>query len=279
MKVRKPAVAGQFYPGKKEELDNLLDDVLNKEKASIRSDLSQKSIIGGVVPHAGYIFSAYQAMHIFQIMKQHAKPFDTIIIINPNHSGVGNDMAFDSNDFWETPYGKVEVDKEFRAAMNLPSSEQEEKREHSGEVMLPLLQYALDYPFKIAPITLTIQNYSNASHLAKEIFQANKLLNKNIFLIASSDFSHFVTPEYGKKQDDQVVQKIQEMDSEGIDRIIREKHISVCGYGPIMTLMEYSRLITDKPKNEILRRGSSGDVIPSNEVVDYISILFYKENE
>jgi AmmeMemoRadiSam system protein B len=53
--------------------------------------------------------------------------------------------------------------------------------------------------------------------------------------------------------------------------------VSICGYAPIMTLMEYSKLITKNPKSKILRQGHSGEVYPSNEVVDYVSILFYKE--
>lgn len=275
MKTRKPTVAGQFYPGNKQELDKLLDDIMEKEKGEINRELSKKNIIGGIAPHAGYVFSAYQAAHVFQILKEHDTKFDTIFIINPNHSGMGNEVAYDSNDYWETPYGKAEVDKDFAETMNLPVSETEQSREHSGEVMVPLLQRFLDYDFKIAPVTMTIQTHSNAHELANEIFNANKTLNKNIFIIASSDFSHFVTPKTGEEQDQLVIDKIKEMQPEEVENVVREKRISVCGYGPIMALMEYSKLVSENPKNEVLKKGSSGDVIPSNEVVDYVSFLFY----
>ena len=275
MKTRKPSVAGQFYPGNKQELDKLLDDIIEKEKGQIKTELAQKNIIGAVAPHAGYVFSAYQAVHVFQIMKEHSVQFDTIFIINPNHSGMGNEVAYDGNDYWETPYGKVEVDKDFANTMNLPVSEIEQSREHSGEVMVPLLQRFLDYDFKIAPVTMTIQTHSNAYELANEIFNANKKLNKNIFIIASSDFSHFVTPKTGEEQDQLVIDKIKDIHPEEVEKVIRKNGISVCGYGPIMALMEYSRLVTENPKNEVLKKGCSGDVIPSNEVVDYVSFLFY----
>ena len=275
MKTRKPSVAGQFYPGNKKELDKLLDDIIEKEKGQIKRELAQKNIIGGIAPHAGYVFSAYQAVHVFQIMKEHSTQFDTIFIINPNHSGMGNEVAYDGNDYWETPYGNVELDKDFAEAMNLPVSEIEQSREHSGEVMVPLLQRFLDYNFKIAPITMTMQTHSNACELANEIFNANKKLGKNIFIIASSDFSHFVTPKTGEKQDQLVIDKIKDIQSEEVEKIIRKNSISVCGYGPIMALMEYSKLVAENPKNEVLKKGCSGDVIPSNEVVDYVSFLFY----
>jgi len=276
MNIRKPAVAGQFYPESGNELDELLDMVYSKEKDNIEVDLANKKIIGGVAPHAGYMFSAYQAVHLFEIIKNHATQFDTFFIINPNHTGVGNEMAFDSNDYWDTPYGKVEVDKDFADRLNIPVSDLEEKREHSGEVMVPMLKYFLDYDFKIAPVTITLQTYQNASKLANYIYQVNQELNKKIFIIASSDFSHFVTPKTGEEQDRQVLDKIQSFEIKEIEKIISEKQISVCGYGPIMTAMEYARLVSENPETKILRKGNSGDVIPSKEVVDYVSVLFYE---
>ena len=273
-KIRKPAVAGQFYPDDAGEVKALLNKVYEEERDAIDLNLAQKNLIGGISPHAGYMFSAYQAVHLFEILRHHPQQFETLVIINPNHSGVGNEVAYDGNDYWESPLGNVEVDKDFARYMEIPVSDVEEKREHSGEVMVPMLQYFLDYPFKIAPITITRQNHSNALWLAQSIYKANQQLNKKILLIASSDFSHFVSPKIGKEKDQYVLDKIQQLDAPGVEQVIREKHISVCGYGPIMTLMEYAGMVANKPQAQVLKRGSSGDVIPSNEVVDYVSMIF-----
>ena len=70
MRVRKPAVAGRFYPATKESIIEQIESVRDKELENINIDLSKKKIIGGVVPHAGYMFSAYQAVHFFEIIKQ-----------------------------------------------------------------------------------------------------------------------------------------------------------------------------------------------------------------
>ena len=274
--IRRPAVAGQFYPEDAQELTALLENVYAEEKGHIDLNLAQKKIIGGVAPHAGYMFSAYQAVHLFEIIRHHPRNFDTFFIVNPSHSGVGNAIAYDGSDYWESPFGNVEVDKDFGEQMDLPVSSVEEKREHSGEVMIPMMQHFLDYDFKIAPVTLTIQNHRNALQLAREIHQANSKLKKEILVIASSDFSHFVTPKIGREKDQLVLDKIEELDAAGVEQVIREHHISVCGFGPIMTLMEYSRLISDKPQTRILKKGCSGDILPSSEVVDYVSVLFYE---
>lgn len=275
MKIRRPAVAGRFYPGSEKEIRQQLSEILQKEKASIDISLAEKNILGAVLPHAGYMFSAYQAIHFFEILKNSKQQFDTFIIVNPNHTGYGPETALDDNDAWESPMGKVEIDKEFYDLLNYPKSAEAHKFEHSGEVMLPLLQYFIDYPFTIVPITLSRQNPENAGELAKSIVKANKIVNKKICLIASSDFSHFVEPDEGKKLDKFVINEILNLNSGGVYKEVRDKNISICGYGPIMTLIEYTKLICELPKNKILKIGHSGEIIPSNEVVDYVSILFF----
>jgi len=277
MKTRQAAVAGRFYPQSKEEIAVQLDQILEKEKPSIDLSLSNNNIIGAVVPHAGYMYSAYQALHFFEILKQSQQQFETFFIINPNHTGFGAEIALDENDFWDTPFGKVEIDKDFYDYLDFSESEDAHKFEHSGEVMLPLLQYSLEYPFKIVPITMSNQNPKNAQFIAKNIIKANNRLQKKICIIASSDFSHFENPAKGKELDSFVIEEILQLNPEGVYKQVRDKDISVCGFGPIMTLMEYAKLVVKKPQVQTLKIGHSGEIIPSNEVVDYVSILFYEK--
>jgi len=273
--VRKPAVAGKFYPSSKEEIKDLIEKIYYREKSKIDLSLIDKEIFGAVVPHAGYMFSAYQAIHFFQHLKHKKEKYDTFVIINPNHTGYGEKIALDSHKYWETPLGKIETDLEFQKSLDLPVSDIAHENEHSGEVMLPLLQYFLNYDFKILPITLSQQNVENAKLLAKKIKQVSEKLNRKILIIASSDFTHFKSAEEGYKLDNLVLEQIENQNIEKLQKVVSDNLISVCGFGPIMTLMEYSRLQGDY-KSKILARGHSGEVIPSNEVVDYISILFYK---
>lgn len=274
--IRKPAVAGRFYPKNKTELTRLLDKILKAEKNKIDLSFKEKNIYGAVVPHAGYMFSAYQAVHFFELLKHYSKPFDTFIIVNPNHTGRGADIALESHKFWETPLGLVQADKEFADALGFDYSDAAHAQEHSGEVMLPLLQHFIDYDFKIVVITLSDQTIYNAKYLAKKIFEVEKKQNKNICIIASSDFSHFLSPDEGKYFDQKVLDKIAKKDIEGVFSEVQKHKISVCGFGTIMTLMEYSRLKTVNYQSKVLARGHSGEIIPSDEVVDYICLLFYE---
>lgn len=274
MSIRKPAVAGRFYPAEKNEIIKQIEEIKQKEYDRINLSLKDKTIIGGVVPHAGYMFSAYQAVHFFEIVKQTKAQYETVVIINPNHTGFGHEIAFDANEIWETPLGNVEVDVDFGKKLGITISDVEQQNEHSGEVMVPFLQHFLDYPFKIAPISLSQQTFKNAKYLAGRIKDVVDLTGRKILMIASSDFSHFLTPEQGKERDSYVIENILNLNSVAVEKVIKEKHISVCGYGPIMTLMEYTKLISENPGVDILKTGHSGEIIPSSEVVDYVSILF-----
>jgi MEMO1 family protein len=276
MKIRPPAVAGSFYPGNRAAIHTLIDQILAKESPEIDRSLSSKKIIGAVVPHAGYMFSAYQAVHFFEILKNSERQFDTFFIINPNHTGYGSNTALDDNDLWETPLGKIEIDKSFYRYLNFTESSLAHKYEHSGEVMLPLLQQFLSYPFKIVPVTMSRQDTQTAKIIATSIYNANKILKKKICIIASSDFSHFVKPEKGKTLDSFVINAILKLDTDTIYHEVKDKQISVCGFGPIMTLIEYAKLDSENPVAKLLKYGNSGEIVPSDEVVDYASVLVYE---
>ena len=274
MKTRKAAHASRFYPSNVKDLTKLYHTILKTEQKNINYQLAESNLIGAIVPHAAYVYSGYQAIHVFEILKSSSKKFDTFFIINPNHSGLGPSIAFDTNEAWETPFGDVQLDLDLMRIMDFPQSEAAHQSEHSAEIMLPFLKYALDYDFKIVPITLSEQNKSNAQILASSIHKVVQESHKNTFFIASSDFSHFLSPKRGQELDDFVLNEIYELNSLGIEQEVNSKNITVCGFGPIMSLIEYAKMQTINPQISLLRRGHSGEVHPSIEVVNYISILF-----
>ncbi len=190
-------------------MKRLIEKIYQAEKSKIDLSLADKNIYGAVVPHAGYMFSAYQAVHFFDILRNQSIKYDTFVIINPNHTGYGEAIALESHQYWQTPFGFVETDKEFVNQLGFSVSDIAHKDEHSGEVMLPLLQYFVDYDFQFVPITLSDQNVENAKLLAKKIVDVKQALNRKICVIASSDFSHFLSPEKGKQLDQLVLDQIQ----------------------------------------------------------------------
>ncbi len=276
MKIRKAAHLGRFYPSHKKDIKKLYVSILLSERKKINYELANEQLIGAIIPHAGFMYSGYQAIHVFEILKTLKQKPDTIFIINPNHTGFGPPIATDENHAWETPLGNVDLDLDFIQQLDFPKSAMAHQHEHSAEVMLPFLKYVLGDYFKIVPITMSVQNFENAKIIASKISEISKKSSKNIFVIASSDFSHFLSPQLGHELDDFVLKEILSLNSPGVEKQVTSKNISVCGFGPIMSLIEYSKMISSNPKITLLKRGHSGEVHPSDEVVNYVSILFYK---
>ena len=275
MSVRPSEVAGSFYPNDAGKIGDLLNQILSSEEFQINKNLKPTQIIGGIVPHAGYEYSANEAVHFFQYLKNVNEILDTIIILNPSHSGAKEQVSLDTHEVWNTPLGDVLLDTELMDFMDIPRSSDAQHGEHSAEVILPYLQYFLDYKFKIIPITMSKQGYKCSQSLAEKIFKANEVKRRKIAIIASSDFSHFERPEVGFYNDNLVINRILNNSIRGLYDTIHENNISVCGYGPIMTLMFYSRMVNSNYNVEILARGNSSKHSDDELVVDYVSALFY----
>ena len=275
MRTRYPVVAGSFYPSSPQKLREVIENCLEKESNKIATPPKNGILLGGVVPHAGYMYSGYHAVHFFETVRRSGQHFDTAVIINPNHTAFGPAIALDDNEEWETPLGKIPIDLELAGLLSFERSGQDHKQEHSGEVMVPFLQYFLPEGLKILPVVMSRQTLENARKIAREIFQMASRLKRSILFIASSDFCHFLSPQTGHDLDELVIREILAFNAEGVENQVHRFNISVCGFGPIMALIEYSRLKSISPVAKVLRRGNSGEIQPSQSVVDYVTILFW----
>jgi AmmeMemoRadiSam system protein B len=276
MRKRSAAVEGRFYPSSKSRIFNQIMDIEQSGRYP-EAELSPKRVFGAVLPHAGHIYSGYQTIPFFQLIRRHRLFPDTFVIVHPNHTGIGKPLAIDSSELWSNSIGEVPVDTELAKALKLPFDERAHEIEHSAEVIVPFIQYFLpDHPFSIVPVCMMDQTHRNAAHVAERILKAERKTKRKVMLIASCDFSHFLTPSEGIKKDQLIIDHILERDAPGVEQIVIKNRLSVCGYGPIMSLMEFARLKDPEYKIEILARGHSGEVSPSQEVVDYISLITFK---
>jgi AmmeMemoRadiSam system protein B len=276
MSKRNAAVEGRFYPSTK---SRIFDQIMEIEQSGRypEPDISPSKVFGAVLPHAGHLYSGYQTIPFFQLLRRHRIFPDTFVIVHPNHSGVGKALAIDEASEWSNAIGEVPVDIELAKALDLPFDSKAHAMEHSAEVIVPFMQYFLaDHDFSIVPVCMKDQSFKNASLVAERVKKGVAKTGRKIMLIASCDFSHFLPPVEGAAMDQEVLDRILDRNASGVERAVVNNHISVCGYGPIMSLMEYARSMEKKYKIEILARGHSGEVVNSQEVVDYISIMAYK---
>ena len=197
-KVRKPAVAGSFYPSSGKEIKAMLGDWLHQAD---EGSLPPQAVI---VPHAGYVFSGEVAASAFsRIPRGHS--YKRIFLLGPSHrvgfGGASVDTLYSSA---ETPLGEVPIDislgkeliKEGDGVFTFRIDAHD--GEHCLEVQLPFLQMVFGEVPPVVPIVIGTERLNILQGIA-EVLEPY-FNNENLFII-SSDFSHYPSYEDAKVSD------------------------------------------------------------------------------
>ncbi len=194
MNERKPAVAGQFYSGGRGCLQDLKECLPSK---ALDIDLPCP-VVGGIVPHAGWVFSGDMAGLVFSAIKQSREKVDTFIIFGAAHSYLGSCAAVYDRGAWLTPLGTISIDDELACAiLKLDCAEanpEAHRTEHSIEVQVPFIQHLFSGA-KIVPVL--VPPAAPAVNLGTQIGGIIAETNdKHIVCLASTDLTHY-GPGYG----------------------------------------------------------------------------------
>jgi hypothetical protein len=274
--VRLPVVAGQFYDGTKESLLKQIEWCYRHPQGPgtiAQAKLGPRNVLGLVSPHAGYMYSGPVAAHGFACLAEDGMP-KSVVIVSPNHTGTGSGVSIMLSGSWKTPLGEVKIDQELAEAI-LKSSEiidrDEEAHacEHSIEVQLPFLQH-LSRNFTFVPITMMLQDGRTSVEVGEAISRAS--VKKDVLVIASTDFTHYESQNSAAKKDRKAIDKILSLDGSGLLQVVEEEAISMCGYGPVVAMLQASKNLGAK-KAKLLKYATSGETAgPMTQVVGYGSI-------
>lgn len=278
--IRKPAVAGTFYPGNKdslrEQIEKCFRHSLGPGEIPTPPEKGKGETVGLVSPHAGYVYSGPVAAWGFREIIHQERP-ETVVILGPNHRGFGAPIAIMSGGTWETPLGKVQIDEEFTGQLlDVASSVIEDdsvahQREHSLEVQIPFLQYAYNGNFKIVPICLSDQTPSTCIQLGEAIYEVMKE-RSNVLLVASTDLTHYQPQEIAEREDGKIIEAISSGDPHNLEELISSHRFSMCGYGGVIAIMEAISSIGET-KTKLLKYATSGDIMGDySAVVGYASL-------
>lgn len=261
--VRKPAVAGTFYPADPEELRGMLERLFAGVPRDPRPRLS-----GAVVPHAGYIYSGAVAALAYARLPQ----VETYLLVGPNHRGRGSGVAV-STEPWRTPLGTVEPDLEFIDAMPksiVDTDEEAHRLEHSLEVQVPFLQFLFGR-VRVVAVTMALQDAETAREVAAELRAAQESTRRRAVLLASSDFTHYEPEATARARDAPVLDAVVGLDPAAFYRRLGETGASLCGFGAVGVLLNL--LGGGNRKAELLKYATSGDVTGDrSEVVAYAAV-------
>ncbi len=270
--LRKPAVAGLFYPSNPLKLKN---EVLRLLNTSVSSSIPS-NVFGLVSPHAGYVYSGSTAAYGFNTLKD--KKIDTVVIISPSHREYFPGVSIYNGDGYETPLGAIPVNQEMADKLvngreNIFRAVEGHRDEHAVEVQLPFLQCVLD-DFSIVPVVMGDQGQIFVDALANKL---NEVINENTVLLASSDLSHYYSSTEADQKDSVIEKNINDFNIEQLSIDLENRKCEACGAGPILTVMKAAE-INKKNKSMVLNRTHSGNVSGDFEqVVGYLSAVFYGE--
>lgn len=277
--VRRPAVAGAFYPANKERLKEKIQKCLeNVEKIDIDG-----RIIAIIVPHAGYDYSGQVAGYSFKQLE--GCQIDTTVIICNSHTAYFTGIAVDDRDAWQTPLGLIMIDKAL--ADKLVNGDKEiqynsnvHRNDHTIEVQIPFLQTVLKPNFRIVPV-LFGNAHDDAYKKLAELLSEN--LGKNDIVVISTDMSHYPGYEDANRIDQKTLEIIKEGDVSKLEAYIKDvktqnipgEQTLCCGIDGVKTVIELSNILG--AKIEILHYANSGDVKigDKSRVVGYGSVVLY----
>jgi AmmeMemoRadiSam system protein B len=249
MKIRNSSISGTFYTNNADEL--------KKELKYIKDFKEKKDAIAIIAPHAGYIYSGKVAGSAY---KQIRDDYEKIIILAPNHTIYTKKAILDTNDYWETPLGRVKI---WRPKINNDSfeeSEQAHRQEHAIETHLPFLQTRVKN-FELLPIIIGDINEIDLNKITKEIL---KLLTDKTLLVISTDLSHFLTEKHAREEDAETIQKILKLQDVHPE--------NACGANPLKVM---NRILREKVKKpEFIEYETSAKASGNiREVVGYASFI------
>jgi MEMO1 family protein len=266
--LRFPAVAGRFYPQDAQELERQVALFSVAPSTEVR-----QRAIACMVPHAGYRFSGHVAGAVYARLELPRK----FLLIGPRHYPRGRPLAILSEGAWETPLGRAEIDTELarelmHACPALSEDEIAHRDEHALEVQLPFLQF-LAPGFSFVPIALGTIDFDELESLGRAIAGVLAHQTDPVLLFASSDMNHYESDEVTRRKDAMALGRIQALDPRGLYDVVRGAGITMCGVGPVVSVLPTARLLGATRAN-LVRYGTSGDINGDRtEVVGYAGVI------
>jgi AmmeMemoRadiSam system protein B/AmmeMemoRadiSam system protein A len=270
--IRKPAVAGSFYPANVVELTKTVAQLYSEvEKVPLTGRL-----MGLIAPHAGYPYSGRVAAKAFKLLE--GEQFDTVVVISPSHTVFFKGASVYEGDGYETPLGLIETDTKLskKIAGISPSvyfsgmghAIGGTRGEHALEVQLPFLQVVLG-KFKLVAIVMGDQEDDTIRTLGEALGAALK--GTNSLLVASTDLSHFHTEQEARQLDYSVQQAIESYDPDQLIKTIHSGKGEACGGGPVASVMLASRRLGGSSVTFLEYTTSGATTGDFDEVVGYLS--------
>jgi AmmeMemoRadiSam system protein B len=200
------------------------------------------------------------------------------IVLCPNHTGLGTPLSIMTNGAWRTPLGDMQIDEEICTALMDADRDLEEdtaahRFEHAVEVQIPFLQHIGGAAVRFVPITIGTNHFEDLEQLGNAIAKVIQEVAPGTLIIASSDMNHYESDAITRVKDRKAIDQVLAMNPRGLYDVVQREKISMCGYGPTVSMLTAAKLLGAK-QAEMVKYATSGDVsLDFDHVVGYAGIV------
>jgi AmmeMemoRadiSam system protein B len=272
--VRRPAVAGTFYPVDSTELAGIVKAHLAKARGIPSVD---GRIVALIVPHAGLAYSGEIAATAYHLLR--GRDIRTVILCGPAHRYDFEGLAiYGPGVAWKSPLGLVHCADELCRYLvdfdeNIVADVKAHRSEHSLEVQLPYLQTVLS-DFEIVPVTVGRQTTSSMQMAARALSSIE--MDKHTIMVASTDWQHYRPASVGWKMDSLGIDCLDRLDPDRLARLLQSGRVEACGGGATVAVVK-AALAQGANRIRILRYGDSGETSgDTSSVVSYVAAVIYE---
>ncbi|MBI3615915.1 MAG: AmmeMemoRadiSam system protein B [Candidatus Omnitrophica bacterium] len=223
--IRRPVVAGIFYPEEKKSLAELIDQVVGRPQRRERA-------FALLVPHGGYLSSAEVAGSVYSRVIWPGR----VVVMGPSHTGVGKPFSLMKKGAWETPLGNLPVDEPLARAILKQAPELEEdpkahELEHAIEVQIPFLQRVGGVK-SFVPVLFQGGDAAAAQRIGEGIARAVAQIKEEVLLICTTDLTRYEPKQIAQENDRRAIEPILALDGPGLFKAVGDHSISMCGAMP-----------------------------------------------
>ena len=281
-KVRKAVFAGSWYPSSASDCEREISGFLAEGKNLNPPD---RTLVGGIVPHAGWYFSGSIACNVIHCVK--GQDAADVVVVFGMHLHADSPCYMMAEGAWETPFGEIPVEEmlaselaqKFSFTLETPKNF---TQDNTVELQLPFIKYF----FKNAKIVaMGVPPHKNSLEIGRAVVEISKRLGLRVKVIGSTDLTHyganygFVSKGTGKqavdwvrkKNDRRVIDAMLALEPENVIAEARSSQNACCA-GAAATAIETAKHLGADQADE-LAYATSYDKSPGDSFVGYVGIV------
>ena len=283
METRRADFAGAWYPGNESDCQRAIEEFVT---SGLPCPAGMGDVVGGIVPHAGWLYSGRIACNVIQCLDRQVKPDTCIIFGRHLHPESSNYIMKEGQ--WETPLGALKIDsvladkvaEEFSFTIETATRYDQD---NTIELQLPFIKYFFPQTM-IVPIGAPPS--VNSLSIARKTAELAKEMGRTSIVLGSTDLTHYgynygFTPkgtgedaiEWVKNENDKrAVDLMVDMDEQGVIKDALENHNACCSGAAGAAIAAAKELGANKGSKIIY--STSYDIRPDSSFVGYVGIVF-----